>query len=137
MICFLRELITLNPNEATLSRTVDHIVYVGETIGYEHVGIGSDFDGMLRGPDGLEDTTRYPYLVAELLQRGVAESDVKNVLGWNILRVLRETERVARVMKKRGAHAAVDTIEPFWKDEIKQQLKDERARVEAVYKSHS
>ncbi|XP_014562289.1 hypothetical protein COCVIDRAFT_84229, partial [Bipolaris victoriae FI3] len=133
MICFLRELIASVPAEATLSRTVDHIIHVGEAIGYEHVGIGSDFDGMLRGPDGLEDTTRYPYLVAELLQRGVTEADVKNIVGLNVLRVFHENERISRAMKERGAFLALDMIEPLWEDDIKVQLREERARVRALH----
>lgn len=133
MICFLRELIASVPAEATLSRTVDHIIHVGEAIGYEHVGIGSDFDGMLRGPDGLEDTTRYPYLVAELLQRGVTEADVKNIVGLNVLRVFHENERISQAMKERGAFPALDTIKPLWEDDIKVQLREERARVRALH----
>jgi membrane dipeptidase len=59
------------------------------------VGIGSDFDGFTGPPDGLEDVSCYPALLAELLRRGYTEEDVKKVAGLNLLRVMREAEQVS------------------------------------------
>lgn len=86
--------------QATLEDVADHVIYLGELIGFEHVGIGADFDGMGldEGPVGLEDVGTYPALIDELLRRGVSVADVRGVAGANILRVLAEVERVAREM---------------------------------------
>jgi membrane dipeptidase len=86
--------------QATLEDVADHIIYLGELIGFEHVGIGADFDGMGfdSGPAGLEDVGTYPALIEELLRRGVSVPDVRGVAGANILRVLAEVEQVARDM---------------------------------------
>lgn len=84
--------------QATLEDVADHIVYLGELIGFEHVGIGADFDGMGfdAAPVGLDDVGTYPALIAELLRRGVSVADVRGVAGANILRVLAEVEQVSR-----------------------------------------
>ena len=70
---------------------IDHVVAL---VGIDHVGLGSDFDGVSNVPDGLSDVSQYPGLVAELLRRGYSEDDVRKVLGENILRVWEEVERV-------------------------------------------
>jgi membrane dipeptidase len=115
MICFLPSLTIPETGEkATLEQVADHIVYAGEKIGYNHVGIGSDFDGMLEGPVGLDDSSRYPQLVAELLRRGVAEEAVKMVLGLNIIRVLEEVERFAERAQSESTDMMCDEISPIW-----------------------
>jgi membrane dipeptidase len=78
-----------------LSVYVDHIVRLIDLGGEEHVGIGTDFDGMPDVLEGFEDVTRFPDLTAALLARGVDQAGVKLILGENFLRVLREAERVA------------------------------------------
>lgn len=70
-----------------------------QTMSPSHVGLGSDFDGMLSGPEGLDDVSAYPDLVAELLRRGLSEDDVSQVCGLNVIRVWKEVERVASVMQ--------------------------------------
>ncbi|CAG9957396.1 unnamed protein product [Clonostachys rosea f. rosea IK726] len=69
------------PEESDLGRVVEHIMYIGDLIGYDHVGIGTDLDGIPSRPTGFEDVTKYPDLVAELLRRGVSETDAGNC-GW-------------------------------------------------------
>ena len=86
---------------ATLAQVADHIEHVRQIAGVDHVGIGSDFDGITEVPAGLEDVSKFPDLIAELLRRGWTEADVKKVSGLNILRVLRAAERVAREMARR------------------------------------
>ena len=79
----------------TLDDVADHIDHAVRVMGAEHVGLGSDFDGVTSLPRGLTDVTGYPALVAELLRRGYTESAVEGILGGNLLRVWREAERVA------------------------------------------
>jgi membrane dipeptidase len=81
---------------ATLAQVADHIEYIRRLAGVDHVGLGSDFDGIDEVPQGLEDVSKFPDLIAELLRRGWSEADVKKVAGQNILRVMRDAERVAR-----------------------------------------
>jgi membrane dipeptidase len=73
----------------------DHIDHVVELVGIDHVGFGSDYDGIQSGPVGLEDVSKYPNLIAELLRRGYSEDDIRKICGENLLRVWSEVERVA------------------------------------------
>ena len=84
---------------ATLQQVADHIEHIRDVAGVEHVGLGSDFDGITSVPDGLENAAKFPDLVAELLRRGWKEDDVKKVVGLNALRVLRDAEKVAQQMR--------------------------------------
>jgi membrane dipeptidase len=84
---------------ATLQQVADHVEHIRDVAGVDHVGLGSDFDGITSVPDGLENTAKFPDLVAELLRRGWKEDDVKKVVGLNALRVLRDAEKVARGMR--------------------------------------
>ena len=79
----------------TVSDVVDHIEHIAEICGIDHVGIGSDFDGVNVLPEGLEDVSCYPAITAELLRRGWQEADIRKVLGDNALRVLAAAEQVA------------------------------------------
>lgn len=74
----------------------DHIEHIARVAGVDHVGLGSDFDGVPLLPEQLDDVAHYPYITQELLDRGWSEKDVRKVLGGNILRVLREAEHAAR-----------------------------------------
>jgi len=85
---------------ATLSQVADHIEHIRQVAGIDCVGIGSDFDGITEVPVGMEDVSKFPDLIAELLRRGWTEADVKKVAGLNTLRVMREAERVAAEMRR-------------------------------------
>ncbi|EZF95913.1 hypothetical protein H113_03842 [Trichophyton rubrum MR1459] len=100
-------------DKASLSDVADHIQYVGNLIGYRHVGLGSDFDGMAHGMRGLEDVSKYPDLIQELLDRGVGVGDLVGVIGGNVFRVLAAVEDVAR--NSRHILALEDDIKPFFK----------------------
>jgi membrane dipeptidase len=76
----------------TIAQVADHVDHVRRVAGIDHVGYGSDFDGISAGPDGLEDVSTFPALTAELLRRGYTDDDVKKVLGLNLLRVMRAVE---------------------------------------------
>jgi membrane dipeptidase len=81
---------------ADLSEVVDHIDHVVALVGVEHVGLGSDFDGLGDSlPVGLEDVSAYPNLIRALLERGYSEADVEKICSGNLLRVWSEVERVA------------------------------------------
>ena len=90
------------PEHATLERVIEHIMYVGEKIGYDHVGIGTDYDGMDSTPAGLEDVSKMPHLVAELLRRNVTEQDVVKIVGGNILRVWGQADQIGRELRAKG-----------------------------------
>ena len=77
---------------------VDHFDHAMQTIGPDHVGIGSDFDGVPGLPVGMEDCSKLPALTAELRARGYCERDVSKVLGANVLRVMRRCVEVADSM---------------------------------------
>src|SRR5256884_4266862 len=81
--------------QGTLAQVADHIEHVRAVAGVDHVGLGSDFDGITEVPVGLEDVSKFPDLIAELLRRGWSELDVRKVAGLNALRVLRAAEPVA------------------------------------------
>ena len=85
---------------ATLAQVADHIEYIRRIVGADGVGIGSDFDGITEVPVGLEDASKFPDLIAELLRRGWSEADVKKVAGLNTLRVLRDADRIAAEMRR-------------------------------------
>jgi len=85
---------------ATLVQVADDIEYIRRIAGVDCVGLGSDFDGITEVPLGVEDVSKFPDLIAELLRRGWTEADVKKVAGLNTLRVLRDAERVAAEMRR-------------------------------------
>jgi len=74
--------------QATLSDTVDHIDHMVKVAGIDHVGLGSDFDGIANGPVGLEDCTKFPSITEELMLRGYADGDIQKILGLNTMRVM-------------------------------------------------
>ncbi len=75
---------------------VDHIEHIIKVAGIDHVGLGSDFDGITSVPNQLEDVSCYPYITQELLNRGYGKEEIVKVLGGNLLRVLRRAEEVAK-----------------------------------------
>jgi len=86
---------TARAPKATLAQVADHIEHIRAVAGVDAVGLGSDFDGITEVPMGLEDVSKFPDLLAELLRRGWSEQDVRKVAGLNALRVLRAAEQVA------------------------------------------
>ncbi|MGA2783639.1 MAG: dipeptidase [Candidatus Bathyarchaeia archaeon] len=84
---FSASFVTENKENATLERLLDHVDHVVKVASVEHVGIGSDFDGIENTPKGLEDVTRMPYLTEGLVKRGYKEDEIRKILGENFLRV--------------------------------------------------
>jgi len=86
---------------ATLSQVADQIEYVRKVAGVDHVGIGSDFDGITEVVQGLEDVSTFPALFAELARRGWSDADMRKLAGENFLRVFGEAEAVARKLQQK------------------------------------
>ncbi len=78
-----------------VATVVDHIDHIAKVAGIDHVGLGSDFDGISITPEGLEDVSCFPHLTQEMLRRGYGEEQVRKVLGENVMRALRGAEAVA------------------------------------------
>ena len=86
--------------KVTLSQVADHIDHIAKVAGVDHVGIGSDYDGVDNSlPEGLESVADYPALLAEMLRRGWSDADVAKLAGGNVLRVMEQAEKVAASMK--------------------------------------
>jgi membrane dipeptidase len=79
----------------TIHDLVDHIDHIVKVAGIDHVGLGSDYDGVSTLPTQLEDVSCYPYITQALLDRGYSEADIKKILGENLLRVMEKVEGVA------------------------------------------
>jgi membrane dipeptidase len=101
-----------------LGVVVDHMEHLREVAGADHIGIGSDFDGIEMPPVGLDDVSQFPNLVAELLRRGWSDEDAMKVIGVNVLRVMQDVELVAqRLRLERPASTAQIEILDGWDSE--------------------
>lgn len=84
----------------TVHTVVDHIEHIVNVAGVDHVGLGSDFDGVSQLPEQLEDVSCFPYITQELLNRGYSEDEIHSILGGNVLRALQKAEEVARTWRE-------------------------------------
>ena len=96
--------------KASIKDVADHVAHIAKVAGIDHVGIGSDFDGIASVPVGLEDVSTYPRLTEELLNRGYSEADIHKVLGGNVLRAFRKAGEVAAALQK-TTRPEVDPVE--------------------------
>ncbi|WP_406096316.1 dipeptidase [Streptomyces sp. NBC_01013] len=98
---------------ATVATIADHLDHMREVAGIDHVGIGGDYDGTAFLPQGLEDVSGYPNLIAELLGRGWSTADLARLTWQNAVRVLRAAEDVARDLRTRRApsHATIELLD--------------------------
>lgn len=85
--------------QATIDDVADHIEHVRDVAGIDHVGIGSDFDGITETPVGLEDVSTFPALFAELIDRGWSDEELVKLAGGNVLRAFRAAEATSRAMQ--------------------------------------
>lgn len=92
----------------TLDDVADHLDHIVEVAGIDHVGLGSDFDGISNLPEGLEDVSGYPALLALLLERGWSREDIARLAGLNLLRVMRQAEEVASALQR--TETPIDTL---------------------------
>src|ERR1041385_7692519 len=86
--------------KATVAEVADHIEHVRKIAGVDHVGIGSDFDGITDTIEGLEDVSTFPALFAELARRGWTEAELRKLAGENVLRVMAQAEQVAARLRR-------------------------------------
>ena len=93
--------------KATLEGVADHLDHIKNVIGSDHIGIGADYYGGGNMPVGLEDVSKYPYLFAELIERGWTENELKKLAGQNMLRVLKENEKVAKMLQAKKSPSIV------------------------------
>jgi membrane dipeptidase len=85
---------------ATLNDVANHIDHIRKVVGIDYAGIGADYEGFSRPPKGLEDVSCYPALLAELSRRGYSDEEIKKVAGLNILRVMREAEKISAELQQ-------------------------------------
>jgi membrane dipeptidase len=98
------------PPPCTVGDVADHVEHVREVAGVDHVGLGGDYDGVVTTPDGLDDVSTYPKLLAELAARGWSDADLARLTWHNVRRVVADTEAAAaRARRERGPSTA--TIE--------------------------
>ena len=104
----------MGPNAPQAARDIrdvaDHLDHVRAVAGVDHVGLGSDFDGISETPSGLDGVDKYPALLAELAHRGWSDADLAKLAGGNLLRVMAEAEQVsARLRMEREPSTATLT----------------------------
>ncbi|KAI3129358.1 transcriptional regulator family: Fungal Specific TF [Penicillium roqueforti] len=96
-----------NPDKASLEDVVDHIFHAASIAGWDHVGIGSDFDGTPAVASGIEDVSAYPRLIEAVMRRGATDEQVRKLVGLNILRVWGQNEIVsAQIQKNKNIDSA-------------------------------
>lgn len=104
MVNFVRKFLNAkDPQSVNAETVVDHIFYIAERAGWDHVGIGSDYDGVKGDlPEGMKDSSCYPHLIETVLARGATDEQVKKLLGENILRVWQEVVDVGDKLRASG-----------------------------------
>mgnify|MGYP006277104753 CR=1 FL=1 len=85
---------------ATVTDVANHIDHIKKIAGIDHIGLGGDFDGIEDVVQGLEDTSKYPHLIVELLKRGYTDAEIKKITNENIIRALRGAEATAKSLRK-------------------------------------
>ncbi len=101
-----KALMDANPLPKVLwTRIVDHIDHMVKVAGIDHVGLGSDFDGIPTTPEGMEDVSDLKKIPAELRRRGHSQADIDKIMGGNFMRVFAEVERISRNLQKQSPGA--------------------------------
>jgi membrane dipeptidase len=88
----------------TLAQVADHVEHIRQVAGIDHVGLGSDFDGIPDAPVGLEGVDRYPALLEELMRRGWSDADIAKLAGENLLRAMGAAEQVSLKLRDTSKH---------------------------------
>ncbi|MFA4838610.1 MAG: membrane dipeptidase [Candidatus Neomarinimicrobiota bacterium] len=89
-VTFYPPFLSSDSRSVNIQTVINHIQHIVDLVGIDHVGIGSDFDGIEVWPTGLEDTSKFPALTLALLERGFSRTDVEKILGGNMMRVFRQ-----------------------------------------------
>uniref|UniRef100_A0A8B9EE11 Dipeptidase n=1 Tax=Anser cygnoides TaxID=8845 RepID=A0A8B9EE11_ANSCY len=111
MVTFNADVLACGRKVVNISTLADHFDYIKKIAGPESIGIGGDYDGVERFPEGLEDVSKYPSLIEELLRRGWNEIELKAVLRENFLRVFKEVEKKQR---SQGSISKIKESEKEW-----------------------
>ncbi len=99
-----------------MSMLIDHIDHVAKVAGIDHVGLGSDFDGIPSSPEGIDSAADLPKITAALIARGYSAEDCRKILGENFLRFFREVQATAKQLQAQSAERPVITNQqPFKK----------------------
>ncbi|KAH8881098.1 dipeptidyl aminopeptidase [Thozetella sp. PMI_491] len=110
MIMFVRRFLNHeNPDAADIETIVDHIMHIVEVAGWDHVGIGGDFDGTTTLANGISSVADYPKLLEAVMKRGATDSQIRKLVGENILRAMEQNEKVAAALS-----AEIQPVEEFW-----------------------
>ncbi|KAF2877967.1 membrane dipeptidase-domain-containing protein [Massariosphaeria phaeospora] len=117
MISLVPHLTHTNSSKANAHHVVDHMEHVADRIGFNHVGIGSDYDGMENGVVEVEDVSKLPNLVACMISRGMSEENVGKILGGNLIRVMEGVEVAAEQL--RAESVLEDTVKPLWDEQFR------------------
>ena len=126
MVTFVPEHVTERRKDAKMEMVVDHLFYIANRIGWDHVGLGSDFDGIASVIPGLEDVKCYPALLKAILDRGATEEQLAKVAGENMIRVWTDVARVRDEMKAEGVLPVEDVWEgrQWWRYDGYYQMPD-------------
>jgi membrane dipeptidase len=107
----MRKLLEAHPlPKISWTLIVDHIDHMVKVAGIDHVGIGSDFDGIPEVPEGMEDVSKLPAIPAELKRRGYSDGDIRKIMGGNFMRVFAEAERVAKELQRASEATPVPPV---------------------------
>lgn len=110
MVMFVKRFLNAeNPDAADVESVVDHIMHVVEVAGWDHVGIGGDFDGTVTLANGISSVADYPVLIQAVMKRGATDHQIRKLVGENLLRVWSENERVATQLS-----AQIRPVEDVW-----------------------
>ncbi|KAF2704113.1 Metallo-dependent hydrolase [Pleomassaria siparia CBS 279.74] len=125
-VTFVPEHVASRRKDAKMEMIVDHLFYIAGRIGWDHVSLGSDFDGIASVIPGLEDVRCYPSLMQAILDRGATEEQFAKVAGENMLRVWRGVEKVRNEMKTEGVLPVEDVWEgrQWWRYDGYYQMSD-------------
>lgn len=111
-VVFMPEYLGPDYTKVDIDTVVDHILYIVKLVGWSHVGIGSDFDGVEHLPKGLNSVADYPALITRVIERSKAtDKDIVGFIGGNVLRVWSEVEQVANTLQRKG-------VKPYEIDEL-------------------
>lgn len=119
MISFIPSLTHVDSASADINHVIDHVIHVGDLIGYDHIGLGSDFDGMFTAVKGIDDVTKYPQLVKKMLERGISGPNVQKILGLNIIRVLEKVEDISASYEEREYSVMGERVKQLWNDKFR------------------
>lgn len=126
MVTFVPEHVAKQRRDASMDDVLDHLFYIANRIGWDHVGIGSDFDGIATRITGLHDVSCYPSFLKAILDRGATEEQLAQVAGENMLRVWRGVVKVRDQMREEGVLPVEDVWQgrKWWRFDGKYQMED-------------